>query len=222
MPQATFDRVLAFSKEYGGGSLCITSQGELTFLRDWMEQCSRIIDRGYRLYTVTNLAKRLSRDEARCLLGFSGLTVSVDTANAEILKRVRRKVSLGDILYNIVLIRALAAEQALTPPPITFNCVYTDANAGRIAELAGLCVSLGCQLMVSAFNRLNYLAGGPSPIFTNRSLTNTGIPCLALRTHAKSSRVLNLKRQVQISTGHERSWTGMAFTSPLPRASLRE
>jgi MoaA/NifB/PqqE/SkfB family radical SAM enzyme len=150
---ATFAEIVRRLKDYRVDTINITPSGELTFLPDWMARCQTLLDQGFRLAATSNLAKPLSNEEAALLSRFAFLCISLDTADAKALKKVRRGLDLRTLLSNLVTIRAAAIRRGASPPFVATNSLFTNASAGGFADLVALAAAVGINCVnVSPLN----------------------------------------------------------------------
>src|SRR5262249_5309812 len=89
-------------------SVHINGHGETTFMNGWVDICRGLLDFELPLFITTNLAKDLSGAELDVMARMNTIMVSMDTADADLLRRMRRKVSLTQIVENIRRIRVTA------------------------------------------------------------------------------------------------------------------
>ena len=85
---------------------------------------------------VTNFAKILSEAELDGMLTLKILTISLDTLDAELLRRVRHSVSLATIISNLVRLRVRARETGRELPYICLNAVIYYENMLDVIRLA--------------------------------------------------------------------------------------
>ena len=136
-------KILSLLKEGSINQLSVSGRGELTYLEGWMEFVQFFLNFGIPLHTVTNLAKPLTWEEAELLARFNYLAISIDSADQEQMKRVRKGADLRNIIYNVEMINAAAISQGRDKMPFTIISVLNKSNAFKIRELAALVVSLG-------------------------------------------------------------------------------
>jgi MoaA/NifB/PqqE/SkfB family radical SAM enzyme len=120
----------------------VNGHGETTFLEGWAKTCRAIAARGLPIGIYTNLAKVFSADEIDVLGSMDGIVVSIDTADRELLRRVRRHVDLERIMENIRLIRAAAGASGRRAPVFEFSCGLYDKNTLYIERYAELAIEL--------------------------------------------------------------------------------
>ncbi len=142
MTEDTIERTLRLIKNAGFKHIGLSGTGETTHMKNWMEVCDRFFALGLKNYMLnSNFTRLLSTDELTFLLKFSSIMVSLDTADATVLKNVRG-ADLRSITTNIVLMRARARALGLKAPAILINCTVTSTNAFLIAELASYCAEM--------------------------------------------------------------------------------
>lgn len=144
MAKTTFDEIVALvSAQPRELEIVLNGHGETTFHQDWLHLGKAIVELGCRPSIITNLARPLNDEEASCLAGFRTICISLDTVDAELLRNLRRRVKLSNILDNIHKIRAAAQAKQQHPPAITASCGVYDANYMHLGELAKFCIKEG-------------------------------------------------------------------------------
>lgn len=121
--------------------IMLNGHGETTYHPGWLPFCEKIVALGFRVRLTTNLARALKPEEAACLARLEQIEVSVDTADAALLRQLRRQVSIATIVANIERIRAEAARQGVRGPAFAVSCGVFDANYSGLGELAAFCVA---------------------------------------------------------------------------------
>ena len=148
MSPDTIDRTIDLIKNAGFKHVLLTGTGETTHRKDWMGVCSRFFELGLGNYMLnSNFTRMFTKDELTFLLNFNSIMVSIDTADATVLKSVRG-ADLRSITTNIVLLRARARALGRRAPPILVNCTVTSSNAPLLAELATYCVEMAVYGLV--------------------------------------------------------------------------
>lgn len=133
----------------------VNGHGETTHHPQWREFCDALIAMGAPLSVITNLGRRYSEAEIDTLSRFTLIQVSLDTADEDLLRRVRRKVDLSRILTNITKIRLRALLTARRAPVFAFSCGLYDKSIPRLEEFAGLAVTMGVR-NVTFWNLMKY------------------------------------------------------------------
>lgn len=116
--------------------IAINGHGETTYFDGWVDFCRPLLDAGHRLTIISNFAKTFSYDEIDALARFGSITISMDAANSNILRLVRRKVSLDTIVSNIVQVRMRALELGLPSPIFDILSGVFDKNVLSLPQLA--------------------------------------------------------------------------------------
>jgi MoaA/NifB/PqqE/SkfB family radical SAM enzyme len=122
--------------------LCINGHGETTFVSGWHELFRPLIDE-VNLSITTNLARRLAADETDFLSRLYSINVSLDTADPELLARVRYPMRLAVLVDNILRIRAAALRDRRAGPRFILYAGVYDRNVMQIEELASFALALG-------------------------------------------------------------------------------
>lgn len=127
----------------------LSGRGELTYIDGWqdiVEDFAR--EEGHTRHVVTNLSKPLSFDDALVLSRFDFLTFSIDTADAETLKRIRKSVDLRTVLANITLLRAAALEQGRSGLRFNIIGVINETTLFGVKRLVALAIALGASDLI--------------------------------------------------------------------------
>jgi MoaA/NifB/PqqE/SkfB family radical SAM enzyme len=115
-------------------SVQISGHGETTMIPNWESFCKYFQDHGIALSITSNFATVYSEAEVDALARMAWITISIDTADRELLKQVRRKVDLRTILYNMQAIRLRAATHYGREPVFNWQCTLTDLVAPKLPE----------------------------------------------------------------------------------------
>jgi radical SAM protein with 4Fe4S-binding SPASM domain len=130
MEAAVFDRALALLDEIDPkADVHVNGHGETTYHKRWMQMCNRIIGRGFRPLIVTNLAKNYSDEEVELLSRFSRIQVSLDSDDTELMRRVRKPLSVDKVFHTMERIRAAAERRGEHwRPKFTFSVGIYDPS----------------------------------------------------------------------------------------------
>ncbi|MBK9470706.1 MAG: radical SAM protein [bacterium] len=123
----------------------VNGHGETTHHPRWREFCEQLLAQGAPLSVITNLGRRYDEAEIDTLSRFTLIQISLDTADEELLKRIRRKVDLSRILANMTQIRLRALLTARRAPIFAFSCGLYDKSISRLDTFAGLAVTMGVR-----------------------------------------------------------------------------
>ncbi|MDO9171990.1 MAG: radical SAM protein [bacterium] len=148
MEASVLERVGRFILEHPGISdAAINGHGETTHHPHWREFCEGLLDGGAPLSIITNLGRVYDEAEIATLSRFRVIQVSIDMADEELLRRIRRKVELGRILTNMALIRARALRDGRRLPVFSFSCGLYDKSIVRLEEFAALAVAMSVHIV---------------------------------------------------------------------------
>ena len=146
MPPLLVNKIISQLKAQPGLEYVdVNGHGETTVHPNWKPICDSMLDAGFALRIGTNLAKHYSDAEIETLARFSGIVVSIDTADRELLRKLRRSVDLRSILHTITRIRAMALRLGTPPPAFGFSSGVYDLNARLLPDLARLAAVLGIK-----------------------------------------------------------------------------
>jgi radical SAM protein with 4Fe4S-binding SPASM domain len=143
MSEAIVQLAVQFAKTYGRGAINITAQGEFTFGKNWIGVAKELLSFGVSACCTSNLSRPLEREEIETLSRFTFICLSLDTADRETLRKIRRSADVRAIAHNVLQIRGTAAAQGRNPPHMVVNCVLSTANARLLPDLAAYCYALG-------------------------------------------------------------------------------
>jgi MoaA/NifB/PqqE/SkfB family radical SAM enzyme len=120
----------------------VNGHGETTFMHGWVDVCNSLLDHNLSLSITTNLAKAYSPDELEVLAQMYVINVSIDTCDPELLKRLRRRADVRQIVANIKAVRETSLRIDHEPPNFQFSCGLYDKNSLSLVELAEFAVGL--------------------------------------------------------------------------------
>jgi radical SAM protein with 4Fe4S-binding SPASM domain len=143
MSEAIVELALQFAKTYGRGAINVTAQGEFTFGKNWISVAKKLLASGLSACCTSNLSQPLQREEIETLSRFTFICLSLDTADRETLRAIRRSADIRAIAHNVLQIRAAATAQGRNPPHMVVNCVLSTGNALLLPDLAAYCYTLG-------------------------------------------------------------------------------
>lgn len=144
MPAETVENVYAFLGHLGPAIISLVGVGEPTFRKDWVQIFGRLLSLpGVSLHLNTNLGRQYSNEEVAALLKAREIIVSVESADMETQKRLRKAVDLRTILHNVLRLKSMARATGAPRPRLVFNCTVSDRNVFGVAELAALAREVG-------------------------------------------------------------------------------
>jgi molybdenum cofactor biosynthesis enzyme MoaA len=125
MDRATFEHVLPLLAQAPGAMVHVNGHGETTFHPQWVEWCREIVEAGHRPFIITNLAKAYSDEEIALLARFRMIQVSLDSDDSELMRSIRKRVSVQHVFDTIARIRAAGAPD---PPYISASVGVYDPS----------------------------------------------------------------------------------------------
>lgn len=129
MEGAVFDRAVALLDGIEPkAEVHVNGHGETTFHPQWMQMCKRIIDRGFRPYIITNLAKKFSDEEVELLSRFAVVQISLDSDDGEMMRKIRKAVRVDAVFETIERIREAARRARRRVPKFTFSVGIYDPS----------------------------------------------------------------------------------------------
>jgi len=174
----------------------MNGHGETTMNPGWIEPCITLLHQGIPIRLTTNLAKNYNRDELEVLASMSEIVVSIDTSDMGLLRRMRRKVDIRQIVTNIQMIRATAMRLYRKPPGVQFHCGLYDKNSLLMEDFARFAVSMGVAVV-------SFWSLTPYPYeHTDVSLSDQVKPLDDLADDELVPRVLAIRRALGILKRH--------------------
>lgn len=136
-------------------TVAIHGHGETTMLPDWEKKAKKFIDAGLRVSICTNLAKTYSREEMEVLASLTHMTISLDTIDVMLFKKLRRGGDIRHVIYNMTRIQDIAQRLGKQSLSVSWSIVCCDKSIWGLADLVEYGISLGvhgftfCNLGVS-------------------------------------------------------------------------
>jgi Radical SAM superfamily len=130
MEDSIFERALGLLDEIkSNAQVHVNGHGETTYHKRWTQMCGRIIDRGFRPFIITNLAKNYSDEEVELLSRFERIQVSLDSDDTELMRSIRKPARVEKIFETMKRIRVAAARRgARKRPEFTFSIGVYDPS----------------------------------------------------------------------------------------------
>ena len=137
MSEQVFVRCEEFvSRQPGPLTISLNGHGETTYHPRWVEYTERLQRFGHRMTLISNFARRFDARELAALARLDAIQISLDSADAELMRAIRRHVSLKNIVGNIEGVRAKAAELGLKEPKIGFSSGVYDPSVWQLERFA--------------------------------------------------------------------------------------
>lgn len=111
-------------------------------LPQWVEYARKAVDTGIPITICSNFAHIHSEEETDILARFYGITISIDTVDHQLYKKLRRGGDLRTLMFNMIKLRSAASKLGVMPH-LTWCCVLSDQNWRGMMELVKQGVDLG-------------------------------------------------------------------------------
>jgi len=158
MDDSTLASTLRFARQASPAIASLVGVGETTFREDWKEVCQHFFNLGMACIINSNFGRLYTEADLDALLKFANITISIESADIELQKKLRKAVDLKVILTNIIALRSRARLRGVRLPRLTVNCTVSDRNVLGVKELAAFCAELGInQLNLSSLYEIDEL-----------------------------------------------------------------
>jgi hypothetical protein len=115
-------------------SVQISGHGETTMLPQWETFCRAFQDHGIAVSITSNFSKVYTDSEIDAFARMCSITVSIDTVDRELLRKIRRKVDLRTILFNMQQIRLRSLTCYDREPVFNWQCTLSDLVASKLLD----------------------------------------------------------------------------------------
>ena len=143
MSATVMERALAGLREMKVSSVALNGHGETTTVNGWHEVIGIITQTGAQAHLTSNFARLFTEEELDAMLGLTSVVVSLDTDDAELLRRTRRSVDLRIILENLYRLQRAAARRCVRGPQLLASCVVHTHNVMHLDRLVRFCLARG-------------------------------------------------------------------------------
>ncbi|MCX7094468.1 MAG: radical SAM protein [Methylobacter sp.] len=147
----------------------LNGHGETTYHPSWVSFAKRIQELGAMATILSNFAKPFNDEEIDIFARMRVIQISLDTVDEDLLRDIRRKVSLGTILRNIHKIRIQAFKRGLNPL-WSISCGIYDKNISGLDDIAVFAITEGFK-SITFWNLVEYPAISEDAV-TARSLSS--------------------------------------------------
>jgi MoaA/NifB/PqqE/SkfB family radical SAM enzyme len=113
----------------------ISGHGETTMLPSWTHVANKLLEQGLPITLTTNLAKRMSDEEIDVLTRLRTLKISVDTADADLLARLRRGVRLEIVEETMRRVIETCRDRRRDLPFLQISCTVSDVVVPGLCDL---------------------------------------------------------------------------------------
>jgi MoaA/NifB/PqqE/SkfB family radical SAM enzyme len=168
-PPELLDRIKEFCRRFPIDHVTLAGDSETTLYAGWMEFARDLLDIGMKLRIISNFCKGLfSDDEIDVLSRFQEVVISLDSDNAELMKKVRYRADLRTIVTNLQRVRAAAVLKNRPMPRLVCNITAYDRNIVHIDRTVAFALASGFTLVqVNPFVELEEVPGGENDLRDN-------------------------------------------------------
>jgi organic radical activating enzyme len=162
------DEIISIAQKLGCKKIQLHLHGESTIVKGWEQIAEKLINNGYQVHLLSNLAKNFSMKEIEILAQLV-LSVSIDTLDSDLFKKIRRGSDLGTVLGNMFRIQAVRKSKGYSQD-IKWNVVLCQETLESVFELIEVGVSLGVtQFFFCNLSEIEGLKGITSVLKTEES-----------------------------------------------------
>jgi MoaA/NifB/PqqE/SkfB family radical SAM enzyme len=141
-------RLFRYCKDNGVKHVTLSAGGETTMFPGWHERLTCFLDDPeIDAHIVSNFARVFSNDDLDALAKFKAIQISFDSADLQVVRKLRSKADLRTIAFNIIRLRQ-RGEELGRKPLLVVNCTLWRENIEGIAKLAGFCRELGVDQLL--------------------------------------------------------------------------
>lgn len=163
------DRIVEFARDFPIDIITLSGDAEITMYNGWEAVAQRLLDAGCNLRSISNFTNGIFKPaEVEAFSRFTEILVSLDTADAELLKKTRYRADLRTMTLNVQQIRAKCIEEGRPQPRLVCNAVIHDKNLGLIDKLAAFTIANGFDVLsLQRYVSLDEVPGGKNDFFDN-------------------------------------------------------
>lgn len=155
MSETTLQKILeSLPKQVNKLQINLNGHGETTYHPSWVQFAQRIQELGAVTTILSNFAKPFDDEEVDVFARMRVIQISLDTLDENLLRDIRRKVSLGTILRNIHKIRIQAFKRGLNPL-WSISCGIYDKNISGLEDIAVFAIREGFK-SITFWNLVEY------------------------------------------------------------------
>jgi Radical SAM superfamily len=147
--------ILQLTAHHTLAAVDINGHGETTMLAGWVDFCRSLLRHDVPLRLTSNFAKEFDDSELDVLARMKTIAISIDTSDRLLLRRLRRKVDVRQIVMNVHRVRMKAREISQPPPYFSLLAGLYDQNTLNIADFARFAIGLDIR-HVSFWNLTEY------------------------------------------------------------------
>ncbi|MFZ0930342.1 MAG: radical SAM protein [Syntrophobacteraceae bacterium] len=140
-----FDDLVSALRSRKVRALSVNGAGETTILKGWHHYCGKLIKAGFQLSIISNFARELSWEEAETFADFNEITISCDTVDLQLFRKLRRGGDLRMILLNMNKIRAAALQSKKPGPLFLWNSILSDKSIKGLYDWVAMGIGTGVK-----------------------------------------------------------------------------
>ena len=159
MDEALLSELIEYIERNDVASVGLGYYGELTLTPGWWRMANSLADRGVQLTCTTNCALPWSNEEVSAFARFTDINISVDTHDADVLKRVRKKLDIKTVVYNHQALRAHCLEAGISGPRVVWSGVLTHYVAPTLVGFVHFAAANAVSTV--HFNEVGLYEGAP-------------------------------------------------------------
>ncbi len=120
----------------------VHGHGETTIVDGWCDYVEKLLHAGIPVSICTNLSKTYDDNEIDIFSRMANVTISLDTIEADLFRKLRRGGDIKNILYNLIRI-IVRARSTRREPKISWSVVVCDHNIFKLLDLVYCGITLG-------------------------------------------------------------------------------
>jgi MoaA/NifB/PqqE/SkfB family radical SAM enzyme len=137
------NNIIRIAKDWKVGRFLVGFAGETIIVNRWSEYLGRLIETGIPVTITSNFSKILSKEEALVMSRCDTINISIDVMDFKLARDIRQKSDTRTIIYNLMLVKAIATAARRPEPHFVFCCVLSDVAALELKYLVSLAKSAG-------------------------------------------------------------------------------
>lgn len=202
MPVDTIERVIEFCTSFPIDIVTLSGDAEITMYKGWEKVAQRLLDAGIKLRTICNFTNGIfSEEQVEAFSHFSEILVSLDTADAALLKKTRYRADLRTITLNVTAIRAKCILDGRPQPRFVCNTVVSDKNFPVLDKLTAFAIAAGFNIIsLQRLVGLEEVEGGRNDFFDNPNAIQV-FPLYTMDDDAMRAGLGALQRAMQLAKG---------------------
>ncbi|MBC8239984.1 MAG: radical SAM protein [Alphaproteobacteria bacterium] len=198
----TIERVIEFCTSFPVDIVTLSGDAEITMFKGWETVAKRLLDAGVNLRTICNFTNGIfSEEQVDAFSRFTEILVSLDTADAHLLKKTRYRADLRTITLNVTAIRAKCILDDRPQPNFICNTVVSDKNLPVLDKLTAFAIAAGFNMIsLQRLVGVEEVEGGKNDFFDNPNAIPV-FPLHAMEKDAAHAGLTALQRAMKLAEG---------------------